>query len=96
MSKEAEKYSQGDLVEVRFLDIKDYNNWTPLKDVLDEPVPECKLPCHYINEDDKVVRVAMMTSSDKDITYAIFPKGVILSVRKIEEAELFDFEDEKE
>ncbi len=96
MSKETEKYSQGDLVEVRFYDIHDIDDWTNIKDVSNKNPPKCKLTAHYVNEDDKKIRLAIMIAEDEDVTYALIPKGLIISTRKIEEAELFDFEDEKE
>jgi len=86
------KVTEGDLVEVRFIDLLEVNEWTDLRNIRIAQAPQCKIAGYYLNEDDKVIRLVNFISEDGQSSYVIIPKGVItMPISKVEESEIDDF-----
>ena len=85
-----ETISEGDLVEIRFIDLLEVSEWTEIRSIRTTMPPKCKLIGHYLNESDGVVRVINFISDDLNASYTLIPRGVISSITKIEEGEIDD------
>lgn len=89
------QYDQGDLIEVRFLDIHETSDWTDVKKAVVDTPTKCKVTGYFICEDDELLKVALMVNNLNEVSYTVIPRGVIQDIRKIEDAELQDFDKEE-
>jgi hypothetical protein len=92
---EQPSYTEGDIVEIRFHDIQQISNWTPLDLAKKDTPPICKMVGYLLEETSDTVIVACGVSNDGEGDYWILPHGCVISIRKVEEAELNDFQENK-
>ena len=93
---EQSQITEGDIVEVRFLDIYEDSDWTSIDTIRTKRAPSGKLQGHYLNQDNETLRILKMLilTSFKTIeaSYILIPIKIITSIRLIEEAEIDDFQ----
>jgi len=87
-------YEEGDILEIRWYDIVEENSWTKLSKAKEDKPLECKSIGWLISEDGDCIRIAYHASIDGDVSYTIFPKKSIISISKVESAEIDDFKED--
>ena len=60
------KYSEGDLVEVRFYDITDKDDWIDIKEGMMLSCIRCKTIGYVLNETDRDIVLTASTTDDDD------------------------------
>ena len=83
--------SEGDLLEIRWIDAEEQAGWTPVKELKNSKCPQCKTYGLFISEDEQCIILAPTVSDNLEIRYAKIPKGMITKIRKIEDSELDDW-----
>jgi len=89
------KYSEGDIVEVRFSDVRQSSEWIRIELIpMMTPTP-AKTIGYFLGEDEKCIRIVTMVCKDEEGAEAspvVIPKGLIDSINLIQESEIDDFE----
>lgn len=88
-----DEITEGDFIEIRFLDIYEDSEWTPIETIKIRQAPPGKVSGNYLNEDEKTLRLLKMiiVNGATEASYVLIPQAIITSRRKIEEAEIDDF-----
>jgi len=90
-----DSYTEGDIVEVRFSDVRQSSEWVRIELIpVISPTP-AKTVGWFLGEDDKCIRILTMICRDEEGTEAspaVIPKGLIDSINLIQESEIDDFE----
>jgi hypothetical protein len=92
----ADKITEGDIVEVRYLDIYEESEWISLETARTKSAPTGKVQGQLVSQDDKSLLLAKMiivVDGKVEMSYIIIPTKVITSMRLLEEAEIDDFKD---
>jgi hypothetical protein len=90
----ADKITEGDIIEVRYLDMYEESDWTPLSLIRLKQCPAGKVQGTLLSEDEDCMRILKMiiVNGAIEASYVLIPKKpIITSVRRIEEAEIDDF-----
>jgi hypothetical protein len=86
-----EKYSEGDLLEIRWIDAEEACGWCLINDLKNSPSPRCKSYGLFLHEDGQRIIIIPSITDDLECSYIKIPKGMIISIRKIEDSELEDW-----
>lgn len=87
-------YAEGDIVEVRCIDITQCSSWRTVKSIRASKPPPIKAVGYFLKEDDEYIVILSMylkDDEDEDAGFMLFPKGIVKSVERIQESELDDF-----
>ena len=85
--------SEGDLIEVRFYDICQDSDWQSLDSIRRKRAPRGKAAGYFLeaNEERLVLLSMVIVNGRTEASDITFPVQIIISVRRIEEAEIDDF-----
>ena len=88
-------YTEGDIVEVRCVDIVQNSSWRSLDTIRRQQPPRIKAVGYFLKETDEYIILLAMylrDDGDEDAGYMLFPKGIVKSIERIQESELNDFD----
>jgi len=86
-------YTEGDIVEVRCVDISQCSSWRSVKSIRRVKLSPIKAVGYLLREDAESITILTMylkDDEDEDAGYIIFPKSIVKSVERIQESELDD------
>lgn len=92
------KYTEGDIVEIRCVDIEQDSSWSTIESVRKVKPPPVKAVGYFLKEDNSSVTILSMyvrSSGNEEASYIVFPKELVKSIERIQESELDDFGEEK-
>lgn len=87
-------YTEGDIVEVRCVDITQCSSWRTVISIRTTKPPPIKAVGYFLKEDDDCIillSVYLKDDEDEDAGFILFPRCIVKSVERIQESELDDF-----